>query len=105
MPTFKEAYCEKFSCRPEDFGRRAFMKTLYPQALPLALLGGYRSSRFARDRVLIDYCGSLRSFKEVEAEIKEYTQLGENRRFLRRTLRLRVSGRRLARLAAECFGM
>ena len=105
MPTFKEVYCENYSCPPEHFGRQVFMKTLYPQARPLALFGGYRSARFARDRVLVDYCGTLRSFKEVEAEIKEYTQLGENRRFLRRTLRLRVSGRRLARLAAECFGL
>ena len=103
MQTLKEAFCLKFSCPPEEFERKVFRAVIYPHAWPLTLFNGHRAQRFAIDRAIINYCGSLRSPKEIDAEVREYAQLGENRRFARRRLRIRISGRRLKRLASACF--
>jgi len=102
--TLKEAFCRRFGCATEDFNREIFMRTVYPVARWWARCGGYRSDRFVLDRALVAYCGTLKSLKEIDGELKEYASYRENGKFLRRTFRVRLSGRRLRRLAAECFG-
>ena len=98
--TLRDAFCRKQACSDEDFLRRAFWRTLYPQAWPLALLAGHRAERFSADRALIAYCGRLTSLHQIDAELAEFSAL-VNRSFVRRSCRLRVSGRRLKKLAAE----
>jgi hypothetical protein len=103
METLKEAFCRKFSCPPEEFERRALLAALYPHARIFTFLGSHHGDRFILDRAVINYCGSLRSRSDVSRELGEYAQLPENRQFSGRFLRIRVSGRRLQRLAAFCW--
>ena len=79
------------------------MAVIYPHAWPLAVLGGYRADRFVPDRALVNYCGGLRTRADVESELREFARLPENARFARRLLRVRISGRRLRRLASICW--
>lgn len=103
METLKEAFCRRFSCPPDDFVRRALIASLYPQARLLTLFHGDRSERFGLDRSVVAYCGRLRAVGDVEQEVQEYANMPENRRFGRRVLRLRLSGRRLRQLAQTCL--
>ena len=103
IESLKDAFLRKFSCPPDHFERRLLRATLYPHARWLTLFGGYRSERFTVDRALLNYCGRLCSLKEIDGELREYAGMRENRQFSRRALCLRVSGRRLRRVAALCF--
>jgi hypothetical protein len=103
METLKDAFCRKFSCAPEEFERRALMVALYPHARIFTSFGGHRGERFAVDRAVVNYCGLLRSRVDINRELGEFAQLPENRKFSRRFLRIRVSGRRLQRLASLCW--
>ncbi len=103
METLRTASCRKFSCAPEEFERRALAASLYPHAKIFDFLCRGRGGHFDIDRSMVNYCGSLRTLGEIEAELKEYARLRENGRFARRTLRVRISGRRLWVLAQQCF--
>ena len=103
IESLKDAFLRKFSCPPDHFERRLLRATLYPHARWLALFGGYRTECFTVDRALLNYCSRLCSLKEIDVELREYAGMRENRRFSRRALCLRVSGRRLRRVAAICF--
>ena len=94
-----EAFCRNHDCRDEDFLRRVFWQTIYPHARVVVLLRGFRAECFAVDRALLDYCGRLTSLRQIDAELAEFSNFG-NRGFARRVCRLRVSGRRLKKLAA-----
>ena len=100
---FRAASCEKFQCSFEDFDRRVFWKCLYRHALPLAafLLWAKREF-FQPDLELIHSLATTTTFSEVRAEAcfirhDQRMQAG----FLRGTLRIRISGRRLAVLAGS----
>lgn len=100
--TFREAYCRKHGCEPGDFLYRALWTTIYPQAQFVALFLGPRAECFTADRALIEYCGGLHSLEQIDAELAEFSSL-RKRGFARRFLRIRVSGRRLKKLAARCL--
>ncbi len=103
MESLQKAFCRKFSCPPEEFERKAFAAVVYPHVRIFLLLGGYRSDYFGPDRAVVSYCGRLCSRVELDRELGEFAQMPENRKFLRSVLRLRVSGRRIKRLAARCW--
>jgi hypothetical protein len=104
MESLKQAFCRTHACSLENFERKAFLAALYPHARVLTWFGGAQAECFVADRALIGYCGRLCSIQEIDSELREYATHPENRRFVRRVLRLRVSGRRLKRLAAACLG-
>jgi hypothetical protein len=79
------------------------MVALYPHARIFTSFGGHRGERFAVDRAVVNYCGLLRLRVDINRELGEFAQLPENRKFSRRFLRIRVSGRRLQRLASLCW--
>ena len=70
---------------------------LYPHARPLAsilrrLVPGY----FVKDNQVIKYVGLATDANDVRTEVATFQETDHSRwRFLRRTLRLRVSGRRV----------
>lgn len=100
MPTFREIYCEKHQCSPEQFGRRIFWRCLYPHARPLAplfLLLNYEY--FAADRALISCVADAVTMKRVRDEVRDYFWDSNNRGWLRRTVNIRLSGQRLKNLA------
>lgn len=105
METFRDAYCRRFVCPPLEFERRVFFAVAYPHVRLLLMLGLYSTEHFSPDRALIAYCGILHSMRQLDDEVRDFARLPENRRFSRRVLLLRISGRRLKKLAAECMGM
>ena len=101
--TFLDAYCRLHGCEEGAFLRRIFWQAMYPHARLVALLCGRRAEYFEADRALITYCGRLTSLRQIDQELMEFASL-RNRGFFRRQCRIRVSGRRLKRLAARCVG-
>ncbi len=103
MPTFAELYCARTGCSPHQFQQRIFWRTLHWYALPLApliLISDY----FASDYDLIDACSRATRMKEIYQELHERRTYPRHSNWLRRHTRLRISTRRLDRLAARYLG-
>lgn len=103
MANFRDAFCRKFRVPPEQFQRGAFVAAAHRPARFLAALGLYGSEWFAADRALVEYCAILRTPEQIADELREFGRLRENRGLRRRLLHLRISRRRLQRLANQCF--
>lgn len=96
--TFAELYCAQTGCPPEKFSRRIFWRTLHWHAVPFAPLwwvGRY----FEADRNLIQACGQASRSKDIREEIREFSYHPQNRSWLHRRAKFRVSTQRLSRLA------
>ena len=104
--TFKELFCETFQCPPEKYEARALRRLLHDHAKFLLLLPRRTSSSVFRDDFkLLRDLGEAVDFREVAAMMDEFrlsTVLHRN--LLRRTLKIRLSGRKIIRLAGEFFG-
>ena len=100
MPTFREAYCAKHGCSPEQFANRVFWHALYPHAVPVApLLIWLNYDYFSPDRSLIANAADATSVARVREEVRDYFWDSSNRGWLRRSARVRVSGERLKNLS------
>jgi len=100
---FRAAFCEKCQCSMADFDKRVFWKCLYRHALPLAAFLFWTNREFFQpDLELIRSLASTTTFSEVktEANFIRHDQRMQGG-FLRGTLRIRISGRRLAELACS----
>ena len=98
MATFAELYCTRNGCPPQAFRRRIFWRTLRWRAVPFApllLLGEY----FIADDELIDGCGRATRMQQICEEIQDHPFHPRSRGWLRRHAKVRVSTRRLRRLA------
>ncbi|OIQ98014.1 hypothetical protein GALL_199350 [mine drainage metagenome] len=103
MPTFAELYCSRHGCPLRAFRRRIFWQLLPWHALPLApvlVLGDY----FAPDYSLIDACARATGMGGIYEAIRDYPNSCRNLGWLRRRARVRISTRRLYRLAAIHLG-
>ena len=101
--SFRTAFCQQSGCTPEDFPDVVFRRCLYPHALPLAyLMGRLRARLFDEDRKAIEQFGLSTSFGEVREVIEDLRYVNHtNKSWLRTTLKIRVSGRRLYMLAEK----
>ena len=100
----EERYCTQHHCDHWGFQRAVFWKSVYPHAVPIAfLLGGPRSSFFARDFEFIGFAGRSESTAALREEITEFRGVPENTHWTRRVLRIRISTTRFARLAQIYF--
>lgn len=98
--TWLEIYCARQRCTATQFHRRIFRLGLHRHALvfaPLLRLG----SHFESDDELVVACGRARSLQEVHDAVESFRYHPKNRSWLRRQAALRISIRRLYRLA-EC---
>jgi len=100
--SFRDAFCQVTGCGAEDFEIRVFWRCLHRRSLAIsALIYLMRPTYFSFDFQTIRQLGVATSFEEFGAEIDSFRS--DNRRhggLLRRTLRVRVSGRRLMDLIA-----
>ncbi len=105
MRVFRRLFGERFGCADSEYTERALEMCLYPQARFVApLLRRLLPHFFARDLQFLEYLGKAPNMSEAEAEVRIFSQTNQvHRGFLRHRLRLRVSGRRAARLAAQTF--
>jgi hypothetical protein len=95
-PTFRERYCRRHGLAPEAFPRHLLPRALYPHARPLAaLLGWLDRQHFQADHEFIEDVGHMRRLADFPEAARNYADHFSNGGFLRRTLRLRVSVRRM----------
>ena len=102
---FRTLFCEQFDCTQTEYEERAFRACLYRRARPVARLArSLRKSCFGLDFTLLRYLGDTRSLEEVRVELAAFKDANNARpHFFRNALRIRISGRRVARLARRVF--
>ena len=101
----RSIFCERFGCAPAEYEQRALRKCLYLHArLAAPLLRWLNPGRFKRDLLFIHYLGNATNLEEAAAEVFDLRyEEGLQPRFARKTLRLRVSGRKASKLALLLF--
>ena len=103
-PTLKELFCERYRIKESDFNWVCYRRSLYPRAYfvwPLLLC--FRKEEVKADLELIEDLGSCRSFDEVYQCIHAFHLHWVNASFVRDQLRLRLSFRRMMRMARALF--
>lgn len=100
--SFEEIFCAQYGVPPELYGPTVLRLTLYPHARWLAGLSP--QSFLSPDRYFIACVGRLTRWHGFASEAHEFIRLPENRRFWRRSLRLRVSVDRMRELFSEVMG-
>ena len=76
-------------------------RTLYPHARIIYFFGAREC--FAADRVFIDSVGRLTRRRDMPGEVAEFQRDPRNHGFVRRSLRFRVSARRMQHLFDEVW--
>lgn len=99
--TFAARYCVHQGIEFEQFNAEVLRETLYPLAKQLRTFLGLSSAYFAPDREFVDAVGRVSTIKELDAVVADFTDSRSNDGFVRGVLRLRVSARRLRRLARK----
>jgi hypothetical protein len=102
--TFREAYCEKFGC-DGNYTERVFSQSLFWHARCLAPAIRIMSPNFFQeDLAAIEDLGSTQDAAIFIAELGYlHGRHQRDRSWLRKTLLLRVSGKRLLRLWIKVF--
>ncbi|MEI7731641.1 MAG: hypothetical protein WCO56_18855 [Verrucomicrobiota bacterium] len=82
-----------------------FWRCLYTHArIPARILWVVRPKIFADELDLIEVVGTAESFAELSRELASHRYHYPPRDFFRRELAIRVSGKKLARLASKVMG-
>jgi hypothetical protein len=104
--TFREAFCARYHCTAAEFPGRAFRRMLYPHAAVLApLLHRLSPSFFKEDLLVIHQLGLNRNLEEVDATLSDFQYTNRaQRHWLRTGWKVRLSGRKARRFAAELLG-
>jgi hypothetical protein len=100
LSTFEEIYCEANKCAPAEFSRRIFWECLHRHALPLApFLLVLKRRYFDADQQLIADVRRAERMDQVWEAVREFFVDPRHAGWLRRKAEVRLSGRRLIRLA------
>ena len=104
--TIEELYCAAHNATRDQFRRRAFRRCLHRRATPLVhFLQAFDRGYFAPDRELIASMAQAKTMAQVQEELHDYFLDAQNRRWLRRHAKVRVSSRRVLRFANECLSL
>lgn len=96
---FSGQFCRQFKVSPDRYRAAVLKRTLYPAARMLRpVLRLIDRDYFSADQDYIDSVGRIQRARELPNESHEFNHHPANRRFLRRTLRLRVSVGRMRAL-------
>lgn len=100
---FRNAFCERFNCRRPEFEGKVFWRCLYPHAVPIAkLIMLVDSDYFQEDFEAIRHLGNASTVADVLAEVNSlHDNYRAHSKFFREVLRIRISGKRLLRLAQK----
>jgi hypothetical protein len=99
MATFSELFCERYGVAPERYARVMFRRCMHRRAwLFLPLLWLLPDEYFLADHELIRDVARLTSTRALSDDLADFYSHSSNMRFLRRRLRLRISGRRVSHL-------
>lgn len=103
MKTFEQLYCERYGCDAVQYPRRLFYATLPWRARICAwILGGFWGRYFSPERDLIADAGEATSMARIRDDIRDYFMDPVHQRWLRRGAGIRLSTRRLQRIALSC---
>jgi hypothetical protein len=94
--SFAERYCTMRGIANWEFLESVLVESLYPQARILRPLLRLKPGYFRADREFISRAGRIMRMSEFDTEAAAYARDPDNRGFLRRALRLRVSAGRLS---------
>ena len=100
---FAEKFCAQRHVNPADYEAAVLRLTLRPAARFLRPLLNLDPDYFSSDRELIRGVGRISRLEEFEVEAQDFSQNPYNRGFFHRTLRLRVSRRRLHDLVRDAL--
>jgi len=96
--TFAERYCARHDLAPEEFMEAVLRRALYPQTRLLRPFMRLTSAHFIADRDFVFCVGRITRMRQFDQEALAYVQDPNNRGFLRKVLRLRVSVSRMQHL-------
>ena len=100
--TFKEVVCRRHGIAPADFVEFTFDFCLFPYARPaVRVLRALRPSFFASDLKMIESVADISDRKLVQKTLDRHRENFPVRGLLRRHLQLRVSGKKVLRLATK----
>lgn len=102
---FQSLFCEQTGCSRSDYEDRMFGKCLYWHAKPIAsVLRHLRPDVFDADLHFIRFLGEATDLREANASALDFQDANLARpNFLRRRLKIRVSGRSALRVAYAVF--
>jgi hypothetical protein len=98
LVTFAEKFCAQRQLAPEQYEAAMLRLTLHSPARWLQPLLALRPEYFSADREFLRSVGRISRVRDFDAEAFDYTYDPANRGFLRQTLGLRVSIRKVRRL-------
>jgi len=99
--TFAAKFCAHYHITMEHYEDTVLERTLYPVARHLQTFLAVRANYFAPDRDFVRGVGRSTRMRDFEQEVQDYVHDPANRGFLRKTLGLRISTRRMRRIAHE----
>jgi hypothetical protein len=103
--TFAEKFCRLRNVQPAEFEKIVLRLSLTPAARFLRPLLSLNRNYFASDRELVRDVGRIKRIEDFAAEAADFSYKPYNRGFLHRTLRLRISRRRLRDLVRQTFAL
>ena len=102
MRSFADLFCEQYHVAPDRFARAMFWRCLHRRALlfaPVILL--LKPVYFATDFELILNVGQLTEARHLTEAVDDFQLHPWNHGFLRRRLKIRVSGARLGHVVHQ----
>lgn len=106
-PTFRQAFCRQFRCKPEDFERRLFARCLssWMRWLVACWLAAKPDS-FGRELALLTRLGEAKDVSPVLPELEGYAYENERDKPMRvAVFGIRLSRRRCLRIFRQVMGM
>jgi hypothetical protein len=103
--TFQKRFCQRFNTPIAQFETKLFRACLYRHALTLAgLIDAINPGFFEEDLEVIQQIAYATSSAEVESELRHFRSFNRmSDHWLRTKLRIRLSGKRLARIVHQVF--
>ncbi len=99
---FRARFCEKFGCPESEYENKALQECLYPHAKLFApIIRIFKRDLFAVDLEFLRALGEKSTRWEAQGHLLSFQSFNREDTYLRRKLKIRVSGQKAAILAAE----
>jgi hypothetical protein len=98
----RDLFLAKVQCPPQEFEREVLFHCAYSPLL-VRLAWRFDPDFFLHDLQLIRAAGMSQSFSDCRHEVEAFRRANPPRGFFRKTLRVRLSGQKLLKLASRLF--
>jgi len=104
-PNFHDLFCARYKCAPDDFESTVLWQCVCPKGLPLArVLWRVNPGFFLPDLELIRQVGKTTSLDDLKSELIGFYNWHPPSGWLRKRMKVRLSGQSLTNLAGKLFG-